>query len=368
MKDNIVMGFWHNWPTESGNGYKGGSFKEMDLTSIPLNYNVIVVAFMKVIDGSNDHIPDFRPYKYTDIEFRRQIDTLHSQGRKVLISLGGADADIVMHNGDEVALAERIKQLSDKFGFDGLDVDLEQKAITAGNNQKVIPAALRMVKDHYKLQGKNFIISMAPEFPYLQKGREYEEYIINLEGYYDFIAPQFYNQGGDGVWVDNIGWLAQDNNQNKADFLYYLSESIVTGTRNFIKIPSNKFIIGLPSNNDAAATGYVINAEDVKETFSRLQSAGLPIRGLMTWSVNWDAGTNSAGKDYNWEFINRFGYLTENDVVPELVENNWIANVRYEDGDRVLWNGIVYSCVMRHESNIYWTPENAASLWNIGSH
>lgn len=371
MKENIVMGFWHNWVSEPGMGYKGGRFLEMPLTDIPLNYNVIAVAFMKVLDESNSHIPDFKPYKYTDAEFRQQIDILHSQGRKVLISLGGADAHIVMNKGDESALAERIKSLTDKFDFDGLDIDLEQAAITAGDNQSVIPAALRMVKDHYKKQGKHFTISMAPEFPYLQKGREYEKYITNLEGYYDYIAPQFYNQGGDGIWIDNAGWLAQNNDALKADFLYYLTESIVTGTRNFVYIPADKFIIGLPSNNDAAATGYVINPQDVKDALSRLESAGLGIRGLMTWSVNWDAGHAVDGSPYNWEFINRYGYLTEGGNVtppPEPTpEKSWAASVRYQDGDRVLWRGVFYVCVMQHESNIYWTPEIATSLWAMAS-
>ncbi len=36
------------------------------------------------------------------------------------------------------------------YGFDGLDIDLEQLAITAGDNQTVIPATLKIVKDHYR--------------------------------------------------------------------------------------------------------------------------------------------------------------------------------------------------------------------------
>lgn len=30
----------------------------------------------------------------------------------------------------------------------------------------------------------------------------------------------------------------------------------------------------------------------------------------MTWSVNWDAGFSSAGKPYNWEFITRYGHIS----------------------------------------------------------
>lgn len=154
------------------------------------------------------------------------------------------------------------------YGFDGLDIDLEQSAIDADANQSVIPAALKIVKDYYKGQGKHFIISMAPEFPYLTEGGKYIPYLTALEGYYDFIAPQYYNQGGDGIWVQEANngqgaWIAQNNDEMKEDFLYYLTESLVTGNRGFTYIPANKFVIGLPANVDAAATGYVINRQDL---------------------------------------------------------------------------------------------------------
>jgi chitinase len=35
------------------------------------------------------------------------------------------------------------------------------------------------------------------------------------------------------------------------------------------------------------------------------------IKGLMTWSVNWDAGCDANGKNYNWEFVNRYKDLID---------------------------------------------------------
>lgn len=90
------------------------------------------------------------------------------------------------------------------YGFAGIHLDLESVALTAGDNQIVIPAALKIVKDYYKKQGLNFMITMAPEFPYLRTGGNYEPYIESLEGYYDFITPQYYNQGGDGVFDETF--------------------------------------------------------------------------------------------------------------------------------------------------------------------
>ncbi|MFU1924295.1 chitinase, partial [Klebsiella pneumoniae] len=79
-----------------------------------------------------------------------------------------------------------------------------------------------------------------------------------LEGVYDFIAPQYYNQGGDGLWVQEANggkgaWIAQNNDAMKEDFLYYLTESLATGSRDFVRIPAQRLAIGLPSNVDAAA-------------------------------------------------------------------------------------------------------------------
>lgn len=305
----ILMGFWHNWPAGPSDGYQRGQFANITLENVPKEYNVVAVAFMT---GSG--IPTFKPFNVSDAEFRRQVGVLNSQGRAVLISLGGADAHIELRAGQEQPLANEIIRLVETYGFDGLDIDLEQSAIDFAANKTVLPAALKLVKDHYAGQGKHFIISMAPEFPYLTTSGKYVGYLQALEGYYDFIAPQFYNQGGDGIWVPeanngNGAWIAQNNDAMKEDFLYYLTESLVTGTRGFTKIPADKFVIGLPSNVDAAATGYVIDKTVVGNAMKRLAVKGHPIKGLMTWSVNWDNGTSKDRVPYNWEFSRRYGPL-----------------------------------------------------------
>ncbi|XVJ46254.1 carbohydrate-binding protein [Pseudomonas sp. UBT] len=310
----ILMGFWHNWPAGHSDGYQGGHFANLELVDIPRDYNVVAVAFMK-----GQGIPTFKPYNLSDDEFRRQVGVLNSQGRAVLISLGGADAHIELHKGDEQPLANEIIRLVETYGFDGLDIDLEQSAIDFADNKTVLPTALKLVKDHYKGEGKHFIISMAPEFPYLRAGGKYVDYIQALEGYYDFIAPQYYNQGGDGIWVQEFNnsqgvWIAQNNDAMKEDFLYYLTESLVTGTRDYIAIPADKFVIGLPTNIDAAATGYVIEPAAVVNAFKRLDAAGHSIKGLMTWSINWDNGVSRDNVPYDWEFYNRYAPLIHGDT------------------------------------------------------
>ena len=50
------------------------------------------------------------------------------------------------------------------YGFDGLDIDLEQLAITVGDNQTVNPCRIENSQRPLSSTRKNFIITMAPEF------------------------------------------------------------------------------------------------------------------------------------------------------------------------------------------------------------
>ena len=184
-----------------------------------------------------------------------------------------------------------------------------------------------MVKDHYRKTGDNFMITMAPEFPYLTANGAYTPYLTELDGYYDFINPQFYNQGGDGLWIEGVGWIAQNNDELKEEFIYYIADSLINGTRNFHKIPHDKLVFGLPSSNDAAATGYVKDPQDLYRAFDRLKAQGQPLRGVMTWSVNWDMGTDAANNSYNQQFIKDYGNFIHNQLPPVIDMTPTLAGI-----------------------------------------
>lgn len=333
----VVVGYWHNWC--DGAGYKGGNAPCVTLDEVDPMYNVVNVSFMKVFNTNEGRIPTFKldpNIGLSEQQFIDQIGALNQQGRAVLIALGGADAHVELKTGDEQAFAQEIIRLTDKFGFDGLDIDLEQSAVTASDNQTVIPAALRLVKEHYQQQGKNFLITMAPEFPYLTEGGKYVPYITGLEGYYDWINPQFYNQGGDGIWVEGVGWIAQNNDALKQEFIYYISDSLSNGTRGFHKIPHDKLVFGIPSNIDAAATGFVQDPQDLYDAFDQLKAQGQALRGVMTWSVNWDMGTDKNGQAYGEKFVKDYGPFIHGQTPPPPSEGepvfSGISDIRVHHG------------------------------------
>ncbi|WP_342277028.1 hypothetical protein [Spiroplasma endosymbiont of Nebria brevicollis] len=87
----------------------------------------------------------------------------------------------------------------------------------------------------------------------------------------------------------------QSNPQLKSVFLALITKYITTGetVNGFEMIPADKLVLGLPANIDAAANG-IVTAEQLAQALIYLKelNSAIKIKGLMTWSVNWDANTD----------------------------------------------------------------------------
>ncbi|WP_342277030.1 glycosyl hydrolase family 18 protein [Spiroplasma endosymbiont of Nebria brevicollis] len=73
-----------------------------------------------------------------DQAFTSQVNILHSQNRKVILSLGGTLTNIELKNSQITEFTNKIKELVAKYHFDGIDTDLENDSVLAGDNVNVI--------------------------------------------------------------------------------------------------------------------------------------------------------------------------------------------------------------------------------------
>jgi chitinase len=220
-------------------------------------------------------------------------------------SIGGANDDVRIYWADKARFREELESTIDKYGFMGVDVDLEGASITAADNIAVIAEVLREMKTDRLSKGQPFVITLAPEFYALRTSEAlYKPLIDGLEGYYDLIFPQFYNHGLDGVWSSELEmYLSSNNDEFKAEFLYLLAHSIATGTNGFVRIPADKLAIGLPASPTSALSGYVSDPLEVEWALDRLEDEGNQIRGLMTWSINQDAANGYEFMDWYAPYI-----------------------------------------------------------------
>ncbi|MGL5577374.1 MAG: glycosyl hydrolase family 18 protein [Sarcina sp.] len=312
LPKNLLVGYWHNFD----NGSTSTPLKDTSL-----NYDIIDVAFA-------ESMPDqatmyFDPYNATPEEFKKEVEYLQSKGKKVIISIGGQNGRLHLDTKEkEDIFVETMIEIIERYGFDGMDIDLEGGAVSLGpgdvdiNNPttpKVVNliSATKRICSHF---GKDFILTMAPEVTYVQGGLvayagpwgAYLPVIHNLRDELTLLHVQHYNHGS------QEGMDGNTYAQGTADFQVAMAEMMITGfnvgrnPENFFPgLPASKVAIGLPSSRQAAGSGYITEAEVIKaldylikgKDFGGKYKLKNPqgykdFRGVMTWSTNWDETVN----------------------------------------------------------------------------
>lgn len=326
----LLIGYWHNWDIPE--------VKFIRLRDVSADWDVIQIAFAEPISPGSARMNFVPEARLTSTEqFKADVAYLKSQGKKVLISIGGANAHLELKT-DEMRkdFVDSMLSIIQTYGFDGLDIDLEGGSFTLAPGDtdfrnpttpgvKNMIAAIREINS--RLNGK-FLLTMAPETAYVQGGlgnyvQAWGAYLPVIHGLRDlltFIHVQHYNTGS-MIALDDRAY-----SQGTADFQVAMAEMLLAGFpvgRNpnaiFPPLKPEQVALGLPAVGPAAPAGGFTAVADVQKAFLYLAKGqsfggqyvlkkpeGYPgLRGLMTWSINWDAKNNFEFSKNHRDFLNR---------------------------------------------------------------
>jgi len=303
----LLIGYWHD--------FDNGSV-DLPLAKVSANFDVIIVAFGGTTTDSSTISFDVDPVIESQAQFIADIKTLHGQNKKVLLSLGGANGHVAINTAQDVTnFVQSVSSLIQQYGFDGIDMDVESNSfvLAAGDNDFMnpkTPAIVNTITALHQLAAKfpGFLLTFAPQIADVQEANvafvtSFGDQLPLLWGCRDIMSwvhVQDYNSGGTNA-LDGKNYT-----QGTADFLVAMTEMLVHGFtlangQTFPGFPPSQVALGVPAGPRAASAGvatptavqqaldYLINGKAFGGQYVLQNSAGYPsLRGLMTWSVNWD--------------------------------------------------------------------------------
>ncbi|MGW0809796.1 chitinase [Nonomuraea sp. NPDC002799] len=283
LPKHILTGYWHNFVNAA---------TELKLSAVPNEYDLIAIAFGEATATPGEVVFGLDPGLatavggYTDAQFRADVQALHQRGKKVILSVGGEAGRVQVAGAAAAAtFADTVYALMRSYGFDGVDIDLEN-----GLNATYMAQALRSLRAK---AGSGLIITMAPQTIDMQStGMEYFKLALSIKDILTVVHTQFYNSGS-MLGCDQ----AQAYAQGSVTFMTALAcIQLENGLR------PDQVALGLPAGPGAAGGGIVAPAlvNQALDCLAKRTSCGTfvppraypDIRGAMTWSINWDASTN----------------------------------------------------------------------------
>ena len=321
-----LVGYWENWSS-------------LSLTAVDSKYNVIIVAFPLPAAGTDYNFTQLDKGPHNTSSFKSAITTLQGQGKKVLLSIGGATVPIYLDNATEKnTFVSSIGTMLTTYGFDGIDIDLESSSMDfqnvkmTGNTDagllNMISAIQSILSNYQTAKGKRCLLTAAPEVMYCQGGYKTPYYksgaflpiIEALKNDFDLVQVQLYNVGQGITALDNTDYY-----EATVDFIVSMTEMMIKGftatelsggSGTFSGLPERKVAVALPACTGAAGSGYT-SAAMQKQAIDYLRGVGSKpgsytlktvggypnLGGMMTWSINADkdcsAGSYGFATSYN---------------------------------------------------------------------
>jgi chitinase len=287
---HVLMGYWQDFTNGA---------TPLTLAGVPASYNLVAVAFGAAtstpgqVDFSLDPGLSAALGGYPQQQFISDIQTLHARGQKVILSVGGQNGTIsVADSASATEFASSVFALMQQYGFDGVDIDLENSV-----NPTFMAQALQQLSAD---AGPGLIVTLAPQTIDMQStSGDYFQLALAIKSILTLVNVQFYNSGTMNGCDGNVYAEATEN------FLTALTCIELQGG-----LSPSQVGLGLPASPSAAGSGYtdpsVLN--DALNCLASGSSCGsfVPpatypaIGGAMTWSINWDASNG-------YQFANTVG-------------------------------------------------------------
>ncbi|MFG3532058.1 chitinase [Streptomyces sp. NPDC047917] len=322
---HALVGYLHS-SFANGSGYTR-------MADVPDSWDVIDLAFGEPTSVTSGDIrfslcPVTEcPNVESEAEFKAAIKAKQAKGKKVLISIGGQNGQVQLATAAARDMfVSSVGRIIDEYGLDGLDIDFEGHSLSLNTGDTdfrnpttpVVVNLISAVKSLKAKYGDRFVLTMAPETFFVQLGYQYYgsgpwggqdpragAYLPVIHALRDdltLLHVQDYNSGSI-MGLDN-----QYHSMGGADFHIAMTDMLLTGfpvagdqTKVFPALRPDQVAIGLPASTQAG-NGHTSPAEVTKalNCLTKKTDCGSytthgtwpALRGLMTWSINWDRFNN----------------------------------------------------------------------------
>lgn len=292
----VLQGYWESWDGASNGVHPPFGWTPITDSRIAQHgYNVINAAF-PVINSDGTAIWRDGMDVSVKVPTPAEMCAAKAAGQTILLSIGGAAAGIDLSS-TTVAnkFVSTIVPILKTFNFDGIDIDIETGLVGSGNINTLSTSQANLVRiiDGVLAQmPSNFGLTMAPETAYVTGGSVtygsiWGAYLPIIKKYADngrlwWLNMQYYNGNmygcaGDSYSAGTVqGFSVQTNCLSRG--------LVVQGTT--IRVPVDKQVPGLPAQPGAGG-GYM-STSLVGQAWRSVSG----LKGLMTWSINWDGSRN----------------------------------------------------------------------------
>jgi chitinase len=281
---HAVTGYWQD--------FSNGATVQT-LGDVQDQYDIIAVAFATATGKPGEvsfSVDSAGLGGYTADQFKADVAAKQAAGKSVVISIGGETGTVsVSDSASADAFANSVYGLMQEYGFNGVDIDLEN-----GLNSTYMSQALKSLAAK---AGSGFVLTMAPQTIDMQStSGEYFKTALAVKNILTVVNMQYYNSGS------MLGCDGQVYSQGSVDFLTALACIQLEGG-----LDPSQVGIGVPASASGAGSGYVAPSvvNNALDCLARGTNCGSfkpsktypGIRGAMTWSTNWDAAAGNAWSD-----------------------------------------------------------------------